>query len=137
MPMFKQIGTYMKTPTGIEKWKVDLITYKIEVEAKDKVTIKPDADLHQDFSKYTLEVNVKDYDDLDVDIKSKFVNKGAKTTKTAIENEINKVTSHMSLLLTNDNLSAEDKDYLFELKEQKHELEDLLQTETITKIKIK
>lgn len=138
-PMFKMFGSYKKTPTGIEKWKIDLNTFMVEVEQKDKIEIKGDVEIDEGFTKYTIEATQIEYNKLPADIKTILGIKTKKTNKTDIINEIKRLNSQINAIVNelDNDASPEENEELMSLIRQRNKYESYLITEKVQTIKIK
>lgn len=138
-PMFKMFGTYKKTPTGIEKWKIDLNTFLIEVENKDKIEINSDVVIDEGFTKYVIEVPQIEYNKLPVTVKTILDVKTKKTNKTDIINEIKRLNSQIDDTVgeLDSNSPSEENEPLMSLIRQRNKYKSYLVTEKVKTIKIK
>ena len=137
--MFKMFGSYKKTPTGIEKWKIDLNTFIVEVEHKDKIEIKGDVEIDEGFTKYTIEATQIEYNKLPVDIKTILGVKKKNTNKTDIINEIKRLNIQINAIVNelDNDTSPEENEGLMSLIRQRNKYESYLITEKVQTIKIK
>lgn len=138
-PMFKMFGTYKKTPTGIEKWKIDLNTFLIEVENKDKIEINSDVVIDEGFTKYVIEATQIEYNKLPVSVKTILDVKTKKTNKTDIINEIKRLNSQINDTVgeLDSDSPPEENELLMSLIRQRNKYESYLVTEKVKTIKIK
>lgn len=136
-PMFKQYGTYKKTPTGIEKWKIDLNTFVVEVENKIKTELNSEIEIDLPSTIYKLDISKEKYDTLPKEYKELATLKTKHNTKTTIEEMLQNKQKEVEQFINSMGDTREEEIKLNELIAEIKQLQNYLVFTQVKQIKIK